>query len=123
MAVEPDDVVAAPAHFARRPAGEVFLEIAVAFLGQESVGGEDDNALGGEVFQVVQQLPPVFFGQVFDEIEGDTGVEATFAEQWAQFANIAQQQFVVGGVGAGFFKGRLEAFHTDQHFDREGAER
>src|SRR5260370_31090542 len=84
-------------HFRRLPAGEMFFEIVTGrmSLAQKTAGREEHHFFGGELFHFLHQLEPVLFGEMLDQIEGDTGVELPRLEILAKISDIAEDKLVL----------------------------
>jgi len=104
-AVHAKDSVTALSHFFSSPSRQVFLEITVlTFLGDKAIGGENNDAAGGQLLHLIQHLPPVFLWQVFNYVQRDAGVEAAFLEKVRYLPDVTQEVGIVGFGGFGFLQ-------------------
>jgi hypothetical protein len=72
-----DDIVSIFVHFSRIPSRKMFLQIIIGgvALRQKSAGGEENDFFGRNFSMSCISLTPSGFGQMLDDVEGDTRVE------------------------------------------------
>src|SRR6516162_5890913 len=93
----------------------MLLEVAVfAFLRNESVGRENDNATSGQFLHVFKHAPAVFFFEVFNYIECHASIKTAVRENVSHLLDIGQKIFVVCAAFSRLIQGGAIAIYSCQ---------